>query len=135
MEASISRIEKESIWSKVVADATLIIITVPTAVAFWLGSSRRIGFLRAMAVSAVLWTALIVIQELTYVSSSFVVTIWEAQMLSVITQFVTLQIWLLAFIPKPTGIGKGRCWLIGNGAFVLLQGVVGLIALKLVRLL
>jgi len=83
-----------------------------------------------MAVSAILWTVLLVVEELVYVSSSFVAMLWEAQLLGTIAEFVALQIWLLADMSKPMGIGRGRCWLIGNGSFLLLQVVGGIVIFK-----
>ena len=102
-------------------DLLLLTVAAFTACGLWLGSSKGIRFRVAMSVSATLWTMLLVSDGLIYVSSSFAVSLWEAILLGTAIQFIMLQIWLLAFLPTPIVIGKGRCWLIGNGTFALLQ--------------
>jgi hypothetical protein len=131
IQASIDRIEKATTLDKAISDAILVLITVPTAIGLYLGTGRRLRFLRALAVASILWTVLLLTAELVYASTSFVVMLAEAELLGTLAQVITLQIWLLAILPKALQIGRARCWLVGNGAWALLQGLGFVFAMTL----
>jgi len=76
LQKAIDAREKTTKLDGVERDAILVFLTLPFAFGLWLATWRKWTFLASVAVASILWTVLFVVHELTFASTSLVLTIW-----------------------------------------------------------
>jgi hypothetical protein len=121
IKATAAELEHTSTLQHLIDDGVMAVLTIPFAVFLWLGSGRAHSLVRTLGASAILWTMTSIVGTLVYISTAIVHMLWEAHMLRILAEFITLQYWVVSILPAAAGLSRLRSWLLGTGTFLVMQ--------------
>ena len=94
--------ESTSFSDRILRDGITVAYVFCFAFVLWIPCRKAMSLKTACRTSFAIWATIWGISTLAYIASTFAVMIWASLIVSVIMQFLILQVWLIGGIPEPS---------------------------------
>lgn len=121
-EHEVDEWEGSSLVDRLLEHTVLTVFAAVFALAFLaLPRSLRFSYRAILGIAFSLIAVFFVAGNIAYVATSFVTNLAVAQLVSFVVQLAVLEIWCIGFIPNALALSRWRVFLLGNGAWILLE--------------